>query len=76
MPQITISYKKPETLKILKSLAKYLDFQVSADKDKSRLDDILIPGDPSIDISELREIFSGKNIDAKQLRKQAWERKK
>ncbi len=41
-----------------------------------KLKSILIPGDPSVDISELKEIFSGSNIDAKQLRKEAWERKK
>ena len=35
---------------------------------------IIIPGDPSIDISEMFEIFSGLNIDAKKLRKEAWKR--
>jgi hypothetical protein len=34
MPEIIIKYKKPETLKILKGLAKYLDFKVSSNKIK------------------------------------------
>jgi uncharacterized protein (DUF427 family) len=33
MPEVTIKYKKPETLKILKGLAKYFDFKI-ADKAK------------------------------------------
>lgn len=78
MPEVTIKYKKPETLKILKGLAKYFDFTVAVGKSKSndKLNDILIPGDPSIDITELKEIFTNKNLDAKQLRKDAWERKR
>jgi hypothetical protein len=30
MPEVTITYKKPETLKILKGLAKYFDFKISS----------------------------------------------
>jgi hypothetical protein len=65
-------------LKLLKSLAKYLDFKVdSANKTKRpNLDDILIPGDQSIDISELEDAFKGSNIDAKKLREDAWKRAK
>ena len=45
MPEVTITYKKPETLKVLKGLAKYLDFKVSSGKvKKNNIDDILIPG--------------------------------
>jgi len=78
MPEIVIKYKKPETLKLLKSLAKYLDFKVdSANKKKrSNLDDILIPGDQSIDISELEKAFTGNDVDAKKLREDAWKRVK
>ena len=32
MPEVIIKYKNPGTLKILKSLAKYLDFKVSKEK--------------------------------------------
>ncbi|QKJ30419.1 hypothetical protein HQ865_11850 [Mucilaginibacter mali] len=79
MPEVTIKYKKPETLKILKGLAKYFDFVISTKpeaKGTKPVDDIIIPGDKSLDISVLDDIFTGKNLDAKQLRKDAWERKK
>lgn len=95
MPEVTITYEKPETLKILKALAKYLDFKMSSSATKKKeksLDDILvpgekakefsvngvtmIPGDPSIDITELRKIFTEKNLDAKKLREEAWRRPK
>ena len=36
----------------------------------------MVRGDSSIDISELSDIFTGKNIDAKKLRKEAWQRNK
>ena len=74
MPQVIVNYKKPETLKMLKSLAKYLDFDLSVHKKKTDLDDILIPGDKTLDVEALHEIFTGKNIDAKELRKSAWRR--
>lgn len=72
MPEVTIKYKKPETLKILKGLAKYFDFKITSpnQKQKKSLDDILIPGDKSLDISSLNEIFTGKNLNAAVLRKQ------
>jgi hypothetical protein len=78
MPEVIIKYKKPETLKILKGLAKYLDFKVAADKDtkKSPLDDILIPGDKTLNIAKLEDIFTGSGIDARKLREQAWKRLK
>jgi hypothetical protein len=76
MPEVVIKYKKPETLKILKSLAKYLDFKVTPDNSKKNLDNIFIPGDKSLSISELEEVFTGKGIDAKKLREYAWKRGK
>jgi hypothetical protein len=78
MPEVTVKYKKPETLKILKGLAKYFDFKVTADKSKkkSSLDDILIPGDKTLNISELENIFTGSGIDARKLREEAWKRPK
>ncbi|HEY9003086.1 MAG TPA: hypothetical protein VIM89_17145 [Mucilaginibacter sp.] len=76
MPEVTIKYKKPETLKILKGLAKYFDFKISSPKNKPNqpLEDILIPGDKTLDISSLNEIFTGKNIDASDLRKEMWKK--
>ena len=78
MPEVIIKYKKPETLKILKGLAKYFDFKVATDKSKkkSSLDDILILGDKTLNISELEDIFTGSGIDAKKLREEAWKRSK
>jgi len=78
MPEVTIKYKKPETLKILKGLAKYFDFKIfpSTEKKKESLDDILIPGNKKLDISELEKVFTGKNLDAKKLREDLWQRKK
>jgi hypothetical protein len=34
MPEVVIKYKKPETLKILRGLAKYFDFTVANEKEK------------------------------------------
>jgi len=76
MPEVIIKYKKPETLKILKGLAKYLDFKVTSgnSKKKTALDDILIPGDKTLDISELEDVFTGSGIDAGKLREESWKR--
>jgi hypothetical protein len=78
MPEVTIKYKKPETLKILRGLAKYFDFKIATDKVKKKpsLDDILIPGDKTLNISKLENIFTGSGIDAKKLREQTWKRSK
>jgi hypothetical protein len=35
-----------------------------------------VPRDTTIKVEELREVFSGRNIDAAELRKTAWQRKK
>ena len=45
MPKVTITYTKPETLKVLKILSKYLDFKISVPKEKSKHTDVLISGD-------------------------------
>jgi len=78
MPEVTITYKKPETLKILKGLAKYFDFKVAANKETMvKSNNVTItPGDESVDITEMEELFSNKNLDAKELRKKAWQRTK
>lgn len=60
MPEITIKYKKPETLKILKGLA---------------INGVtIIPRDKTSAISELENVFTGAGIDAKKLRKEGWKR--
>jgi len=79
MPEVTIKYEKPETLKILKGLAEYFDFEIEpSSAEEKLLDNILvpadtkstkeisvngvtmIPGDPSIDITELKNIHRKK----------------
>ncbi len=36
----------------------------------------IIRVDPTADLSELSKVFTGKNLDAKKLREEAWRRKK
>jgi hypothetical protein len=80
MPEVIIKYHSDKTLQILRDLSKYFDFILSMPKStKGKETNIngvpIIPADPSIDISGLSEIFTGKNIDAKALRLKAWQRK-
>ena len=76
MPDATVTYKKPETLKILKSLAKYLDFKISAEKKKKfSINGVtIIPSDKNADPDDLSELVTERNIDAAMLRKDAWKR--
>ena len=78
MPEVIIKYKKPETLKILKGLAKYFDFKVSTIKQKVKTHKLngltIIPASEKFDPTEMTELFTGKNIDAAKLRKEAWQR--
>lgn len=81
MPEIVIKYSDSKTLKVLKALSEYLNFTVSSTSEKKKKEFVIngipaIPGDKSVDISEMQEIFSGKNIDAKKLRQKAWQRSK
>ena len=78
MPEVTIKYKKPETLKILKSLAKYFDFKISTEKQNKKepyqVNGVtIIPGTGVVNTDDLSDIF--KNVDAAKLRKEAWQRK-
>lgn len=81
MPEIIIKYKNAKTLQILRDFAKYFDFVISSKKTKKAEEFSIrgvtvVSGDSSIDISGLEEIFTNKNIDAKVLRSEAWQRKK
>lgn len=66
MKEVTIKYKSNKTLEALKDLGKYLGFSVSENAPSKRKEDFhingvsVIPGDESIDISELHEVFTGK----------------
>jgi hypothetical protein len=80
MPQITITYEKPKTLQALTDFAKYFDFTIeklienkSSTVSKKKLN--IVPGNKNIDISELSKLFTEKNIAAKQLRTELWQRK-
>ena len=79
MPEIIIKYSDSKTLKVLKTLSQYLNFTLSTPSKKGKKEFFIngvpaIPGDSSIDISEMKEIFTGRNIDAKKLRQKAWQR--
>ena len=77
MPEVIIKYKKSKTLNILKKLSILLDFKVSpvAPHIDPRFFDILIPGNKDLNLEELKTLFTGKEIDAKQLRNNLWQRK-
>ncbi len=83
MPEIIVKYKSKRTLEALLDLARYFDYQVSspgseASKNKQfSLNGVtIIPPDSSVDTSDLSNTFTGKNLDAEQLRSEAWQRKK
>ena len=82
MPGLTIKYKNKKTLEALIDLSKYFGFSVVLSKKPAPKKNylvngvIIIPGDNSVDVSELETIFSGRKIEAKQLRKDAWQRVK
>nr|WP_276899321.1 hypothetical protein [Pedobacter kyonggii] len=83
MKEVTIKYKSNKTLEALKELGKYLNFSVADHKAKVKIkkeESIngipVIVGDASIDISELHDVFTGKDFNAEQLRNTAWQRKK
>jgi len=82
MPEVTIKYSSSRTLKVLRALSKYLDFIISKPEKKKKEAFIYIngvptiPGNRSIDISDMGEIISRNKMDAKKLRKEAWQRKR
>lgn len=82
MKEVTVKYKSNKTLEALKDLGKYLGFSVSdkapaKSKEEFYINGVMvIPGDESIDISELHEIFTGKDLNASQLRSSGWQRKR
>ncbi len=82
MPEIIIKYKKEKTLQALMDFSKYFDFVITTPKKTTKKKTLeangvkIIPGDSSINTSGLNEIFTSANLDAKQLRNKAWQRKK
>ena len=80
MPEIIIKYKSSKTLEALNDLAKYFDFVISFPKSERKEKIVIngvtmIPADDSIDLSDMTEIFTGKNINPESLRVKAWQRK-
>ena len=82
MPEVIVKYKNKKTLAVLNDLAKYFGYSISAfSREVSRKQNdvngvTIISADSSVDASDLTTIFTGKNIDAEQLRKEVWQRKK
>ena len=80
--KLVIEYNNPITLDFLRDFSKYFDFQIlpESKKKKSTTTSIngvtIVPADSAVDTSDLTKIFSGKNINAGELRKEAWLRKK
>jgi hypothetical protein len=81
MNRVTITYKDNKTLEMLKALAKFMEFSVS--KSSSEESDVeiyngvtLIKGKKIKETPDVSDIFSEKRINARQLRKQLWERKR
>jgi hypothetical protein len=81
MPDIIIRYKNKKTLEALLDFAKYFDFSVVLpSKSRSKLIKVngvsVIPADSSVETTELETIFTGKNLDSKELRRKSWQRTK
>ena len=82
MPEIIVKYKNKRTLEALQDFAKYFDYEISLhesgkNEKQTTLNGVtIISGDSSVDTSELTRIFTGKNINALELRKAAWQRTK
>jgi len=80
MPELIIKYSSQKTLQALIDLAKYFDFEIAkpatSTKAKVFINGVaLISGDKTVDISPLVKIFTGKDVDASNLRKMAWQRR-
>ncbi len=84
MKEVIIKYKDSKTLEILKSLARYFNFTIlfpkkgkDIKKEYDYFNDVpVVPGDNSIDITELKKIFTGKKLNARKLRTEGWQRQK
>ncbi|HET9052839.1 MAG TPA: hypothetical protein VFM90_01615 [Cyclobacteriaceae bacterium] len=84
MKEAIIKYKDAKTQELLKGLARYFNFSISFSKEpktpKRKYDYInkvpVIRGDRSIDVTALNKIFTGKNLDAKKIRTEGWQRVK
>ena len=78
MPEVIIKYEDPETLKVLEELSKTMNFEMVRENDNVYFVNgvAIVKGNKDVDLSDIRQLFTEKNIDAKTLRKEAWQRKK
>ena len=78
MPEVIIKYENPETLKVLEDLSKTMNFEVFKEDDNVYFVNgvKIVKGNKDVDLSDIRQLFTEKNIDAKTLRREAWQRKK
>lgn len=84
MKEIIVKYNDSRTLALLKTLAKFFNFSISPPgkqkSDKKTYEYVngvpIIPGDSSVSIKELNKIFTEKNLNARKLRIQGWQRQK
>ena len=82
MKEIIIKYHDSKTLALLKTLARFFNFSISSPKkensDRKAYDYIndvpIIPGDRAINVKELNKVFTGKNLNARKLRIEGWQR--
>ena len=80
MPELVIKYKSKKTLNVLMDISQYFGFSVILPnkvkfKKEFQLNGVtILAADKSIDVSELEAVYTGKSIDAKQLRKDSWQR--
>jgi len=79
MPELIIKYSSQKTLQVLIDLAKYFDFEIAKPaaiaKKKVLINGVtLVAGDETVDIAQMAEFFTGKAIDASNLRKLSWQR--
>lgn len=78
MPEVIIKYEDPETLKVLEELSKTMNFEMVRENNNVYFVNgvAIVKGNKDVDLSDIRQLFTEKNIDAKTLRKEAWQRKK
>ncbi len=81
MKEVVIKYKSNKALEALRDLGKYLGFSISdtpiykADPQPSINGVAVIPGDQTVDFSELKNVLTGKGLNANELRKSGWQRR-
>ncbi|MBY0435423.1 MAG: hypothetical protein K2U26_15060 [Cyclobacteriaceae bacterium] len=80
MPEVIIKYKDNKALKVLEAIADYLDISISqrqVARTTSSINGVpVLESDKSIDVSSLGKIFTGRKINARELRTKSWQRRK